>query len=67
VLKTLTRALCIETVDPWKQNRVRFFHPLMHNPKSSLFALPFASPISPMGGFDDCGFLHRKKKSTDSF
>lgn len=55
VIKGLTRALCVETLDPWKQNRVRFFHPMIHNPKSKLFALPFASPISAMGGFDDCG------------
>ena len=55
VLKGLTRALCVETLDPWKQNRVRFFHPILSDPKSKLFSLPFASPISSMGGFDDCG------------
>lgn len=54
-LRTLTRALCVETQDPWKQNRVRFFHPLLHDPNSTLFSLPFASPVSSMGGFDDCG------------
>lgn len=51
----LTRALCVETVDPWKMNRVRFFHPTLHRPGSRLFSLPFAKPISSMGGFDDCG------------
>jgi len=54
-LRTLTRALCVETIDHWKENRVRFYHPLLHDPKAKLFALPFASPVSAMGGFDDCG------------
>jgi len=36
-------------------NRVRYFHPKLHDPKSSLFSLPFAKPVSSMGGFDDCG------------
>lgn len=48
-------ALCVETIDPWKQNRVRYFNPLFHTPKTPLKSLPFAFPISPMGGFDDCG------------
>lgn len=51
----ITRALCVDTLDPWKMNRVRFFHPLLHRPNSTLYSLPFASPISSMGGFDDCG------------
>jgi len=55
IVQNLTRALCVETVDPWKINRVRYFHPLLHDPKSNLFSLPFAKPISAMGGFDDCG------------
>jgi hypothetical protein len=55
VLKSLTRALCVETIDPLKMNRVRFFHPLIHDPASTVFALPFARPVSSMGGFDDCG------------
>jgi hypothetical protein len=55
VLKGITRALCVETIDPLKMNRVRFFHPLIHNPSSTVFALPFAKPVSSMGGFDDCG------------
>ena len=54
-LKSITRALCVETLDPYKRNRVRFFHPLLHNPQSKLFSLPFAAPVSSMGGFDDCG------------
>lgn len=55
VLYSMTKALCIETIDPWKENRVRFYHPLLHDPDSKLFSLPFAQPVSTMGGFDDCG------------
>lgn len=55
VLKGLTRALCVETIDPWKENRVRYFHPLLHDPKARVFSLPYCSPVSSMGGFDDCG------------
>lgn len=55
IIQGLTRALCVETVDPWKLNRVRYFHPLIHNPNCTIFSLPFADPISAMGGFDDCG------------
>lgn len=55
VINSITRALCVSTIDPWKMNRVRFFHPLLHNPRSTLHSLPFASPISSMGGFDDSG------------
>ena len=25
-LRGITRAFCVETIDPWKENRVRFFH-----------------------------------------
>lgn len=55
VLRGITRAMCVETIDPWKQNRVRFYHPLLHDPKTKLLSLPFAMPVSAMGGFDDCG------------
>lgn len=55
VLKAITRGLCVETIDPWKENRVRFYHPLLHDPKSKVFSLPFAAPVSAMGGHDDCG------------
>jgi hypothetical protein len=51
----LYTALCIDTIDPWKQNRVRFFNPLFHKPNSPIKALPFANAISAAGGFDDCG------------
>ncbi len=55
VLKHLTRAIVVATIDPWKENRVRFYHPILHNPDTPLLGLPFARPISAMGGFDDCG------------
>jgi len=48
-------ALCVETIDVWKQNRVRFFCPLFHDPTKPIKGLPWAWPISSMGGFDDCG------------
>lgn len=51
----LTRAMCVETIDPWKQNRVRFYHPMLHDPETRLIDLPFAHAVSPLGGFDDCG------------
>lgn len=48
-------ALCIDTIDPWKQNRVRFFNPMFQNPQTPVQALPFAWPVSTFGGFDDSG------------
>jgi hypothetical protein len=51
----LATALCVDTIDPWKQNRVRFYSPLLHRPDTDLDSLPYAWPISAMGGFDDCG------------
>ena len=48
-------ALVVETIDIWKQNRVRFFCPLFHDPNRPIKSLPWAYPISPFGGFDDCG------------
>ncbi len=47
--------LCIETIDIWKSNKVRFYCPLFHDPKSPVKSLPWAFPISNMGGFDDSG------------
>lgn len=51
----LVTALCVETIDIWKQNKIRYFSPLLHSPKTPIKALPWASPISAMGGFDDSG------------
>lgn len=48
-------ALCIDTKDPWKQNRIRFYSPYMHDPEEDIDSLPWASPCSPMGGIDDSG------------
>lgn len=48
-------AICIETIDPWKQGRVRYFSPLQHMKEAAVKSLPWAYPISSQGGFDDCG------------
>ena len=48
-------ALCIDTFDPWKQNKVRFFSPFFNHPDTKVNQLDWAWPISSMGGFDDCG------------
>lgn len=48
-------ALCIDTIDVYKQNRIRYFSPQLHDPNSPYKSLPFAYPISSMGGFDDSG------------
>jgi hypothetical protein len=47
--------LVIETIDIWKQNRVRFFCPKLHRADVQIKQLPWAHPISAMGGFDDSG------------
>lgn len=48
-------AIVIETIDPWKQGRVRYFSPLQHMKDAAVKSLPWAYPISNQGGFDDCG------------
>lgn len=48
-------AICVNTIDPLKQNRVRFYSPLITDSKTKVQGLPFARPISSMGGFDDTG------------
>lgn len=48
-------ALCVSTIDPWKQNRVQFYSPLLSDPDTAVQDLPYAFPISTMGGIDDCG------------
>ena len=49
-------AICVDTIDPWKQGAVRCFSPLLHEPKDAQIAnLPWAMPISAQGGFDDSG------------
>jgi hypothetical protein len=48
-------ALVVETIDIWKQNRVRWYSPLFHMPHQPIKELPWAFPINPMGGWDDTG------------
>ena len=48
-------ALCVDTIDPWKQNRVRFFSPLFTKPDMPIKSLDWCNPISVFGGFDDSG------------
>lgn len=48
-------ALCVYTIDEWKQNRIRWYSPIFHDPKVTVTKLPWAHAISSMGGFDDCG------------
>lgn len=48
-------ALCVDTNDPIQQNRIRFFSPALNHPDTPLDHLNWAWPISPFGGFDDCG------------
>ncbi len=48
-------ALCVDTVDPWKQGRVRFYSPLLNAADTDVTATSWAYPISSMGGFDDSG------------
>lgn len=56
-------ALVVDTFDVFKQNRIRYFNPVLINPKDSndsqqsvkITSLPWAFPISTLGGFDDSG------------
>jgi hypothetical protein len=48
-------AICISTMDIWKQNRVQWFSPIFDDPTSEVSSLPWALPISSFGGFDDSG------------
>ncbi len=52
----LQLGLCVSTIDPLKQNRVRYYHPAIHKPEIPVKALPFASPTSAgFPSFDDSG------------
>lgn len=51
----MSKALCIQTVDPLLEGRVRFYHPIFHEPETPIESLPYAKPVSALGGFDDCG------------
>jgi hypothetical protein len=47
--------LVVDTLDPDRNNRVRFFTPFLNSPDTQVLQLCWAAPISSMGGFDDCG------------
>jgi hypothetical protein len=48
-------AIVISTFDIWKQNRIQFYTPILDEGTEDIDALPWASPISSFGGFDDSG------------
>jgi hypothetical protein len=48
-------AICISTMDIWKQNRIQWFSPIFDDPSTEVSKLPWALPISSFGGFDDSG------------
>lgn len=48
-------AICVDTIDRDKQNRVRFFSPLMNKPDVPYTSLDWAYPVSNTGGIDDSG------------
>lgn len=60
-LNGMYTALVVDTFDIYKQNRIRYFNPILVNPKDpynqsiQITALPWAFPISTFGGFDDSG------------
>jgi hypothetical protein len=48
-------AVVVDTIDPLKQGRVRYFTPYLDENTTPLGGYPWAKPISCMGGFDDSG------------
>jgi hypothetical protein len=52
----LQLGLCVSTIDPLKMNRVRYYHPSIHQPDIPMKALPFAYATSTgFPSFDDSG------------
>ncbi len=51
----LFSALCVNTIDPMAEGQVQFYTPYLVRPGTAVKGLPWAYPISPFGGFDDCG------------
>lgn len=49
--------LCVDTKDPFAQGRIRVYIPSLHSKDTPLKSLPWAYPISSLGGFDDSGAL----------
>src|ERR1035438_449874 len=45
LMQGLQIGLCVSTIDPLKQNRVRFYHPAFYQPDLSVKQLPFAFAI----------------------
>ncbi len=48
-------ALCVSTRDYMAQNRIQIWCPLFHSTDIDIQGLPWAFPISALGGFDDSG------------
>ncbi len=48
-------AICVSTMDVWKQNRIQWFSPIFDDPTTEVASLPWALPVSNLGGFDDSG------------
>lgn len=55
ILGGIYLALCVNTKDPLKRNRVQFFTSMLNDKSTSPADLPWANPISVLGGFDDSG------------
>jgi Type VI secretion system/phage-baseplate injector OB domain len=51
----LISALCVSTLDPFKDGQVKWFTPMLIAPSTQVDQLPWAHPISPFPGFDDSG------------
>jgi len=49
--------LCVCTQDPFAQGRIKFYMPGLHEKETKVEDLPWAWPISVLGGFDDSGAL----------
>lgn len=50
-------ATVVDTQDPLKMGGVRFYTPNLQLENSEVGGLPWAYPVSPMGGFDDSGCI----------
>jgi len=48
-------ATVVDTIDPLKRGRVRFYTPYLGKEETQQLGLPWASPVSPFGGMDDSG------------
>ena len=57
VTNGIMRGVCLNTIDPWKKNRIQFFTPFFDKLNTPVDKLPWADPISAMGGFYDCGLV----------